>query len=285
MATDAHDRWEVIPMSQQPRRSTRRARRRKTRPTWLAVALGFLGWLGAPMVAHATCPPFEMENTWLGVINQWRERQVTQERAEAMMRQGAIPRFPVTLWPPSGPAPLNVGLLWWMRPADPPQAIEIDADGDGVPEVSDTREENLGHVYQKAGQFAATIRVRGHEGRVTTYAAPVTVLSPEAFDAELQGRWTALKTALQQGDLSGAIECVHSEFRRRIYNGLAGLVRGPVENELPPIRFVELRVPEAIYRSVRPVPRQTRLQDVRFQPDMDGVWRLTSVFQQAGVEP
>jgi hypothetical protein len=226
----------------------------------------------------------DVENTWMGVLARWQQRGVPPAQVQAFVRQGVVPRYPVTLFPPSGPAPLAVGVIWPGGREARVRLIEVDFDGDGVVDVVDTRDENLGHVYRTAGEHAATIRVHESDSRVTTYAASVTVLTPAAFDAELQDRWTTLKAALHRGDVLEALECVHSGFRRRHEARFRDLLRGPMEEALPPIRFVEFFVAEARYRSIRPGPGQTRPRDVRFQPDLlDGVWRLTSVFDE--VEP
>lgn len=248
------------------------------------VLLLLLASLAVAPAGHAACPPVEMENTWMGVLARWQQQGVPPAQVQAFVRQGVVPRYPVTLFPPSGPAPLAVGLIWPGGRDPGVRQVEVDFDGDGTIDVADARDEALGHVYQTARTYAATIRIHESDNRAVTYAAPVAVLTPAAFETELQGRWAALRTALQRGDLPEALECVHSGFRRRNEHRFRDLLRGPVEAQLPPIRFVEFFVAEARYRSPHPAPGQTRPRDVRFQPDfLDGVWRLTSIFTE--VEP
>lgn len=247
----------------------------------LSIVLILLG-LGMTVVAHAACPALDMENnTWMGVLAMWKKRGLSPDQVEAFIRQGVVPRYPITLSPPSGPAPLAVGVTWPEGRDRRVQRIEVDFDGDGVIDVADTRDENLGHVYQTARDYAATIRVHEPDGRVTTYAAPITVLTPAAFDAELQGRWAALKEALLRGNLLEALECIYSMARSPRHESLLrDVLRGRVDEYLPPIRFVQFLVTEARYQSIRPRPGATRLMEVRFHPDLDGVWRVISILPE-----
>jgi hypothetical protein len=256
-----------------------RGRCRVRAVVWSFIAGASLAaaWAG---VAHAACVPLDPESTWLGVMARWQQHGMTPAQGEAFVRQGAVPRFPVTLWPPSGPVSLQVGIIWPLgRPGDA-EAIEIDADGDGVADVAGRRDEDLGHVYRVPGEYAATIRVRDTGGRVASYASPVSVLTAEAFEAELKARWQDFQGALESGDLSTALECVHSAFRQRHEATLRTLLRSGAFRRT---RLVspEFRVAEMRYRGETPGASQPL--DVRFQPDMDGIWRLAEFLTAAGV--
>lgn len=246
---------------------------RKHPAGWLGVALGAALGLGTPLLAQATCPPLDAERTALGFTSVTVQRNMTPADREAILKGGVIPGVPVGVWPPHGPAPLRVGVTWLLRPEDP-QAIELDADGDGTPEIVDTREEMFGYTYTRPGQYPATIRVRDREGRVTSYPSPVTVVTPAAFEAELQGRWSTFRDAVRRGDLKAARECVHTIRRNRVEPRLVDLLRSDIERTLPPIRFVELRIIEAVFAPVRPPSQNSMPHGVRFAMDFDGVWRL-----------
>ncbi len=246
-------------------------------------AVALLSVLGALSPARATCPTFDIERTKLGFLGLAHQRQITPADREAIMKGGVIPGVPVGVWPPRGPAPLKVGLIWLLAPEDP-LAIEFDADGDGVPEIVDTGIENFGHTYTKPGNYPATVRVRDQQGAVTTYASPVTVLTPAAFEAELQARWASFKAALRRKDLDAAIECLHSVLRNRLESDIRGFLGKDVERLLPPIRFVEVHVIDARFAGTRSVPGKPVSFDVHFAMDEDGVWRLAS-FGDIGDRP
>jgi hypothetical protein len=233
----------------------------------------------SPAAPAPACPALAIEQTWIALLAQ-EKTPLSPAQRQALERSGAIRGFPVGLWPPSGPAPLTVGLVWMVRP-DAPQRIELDADGDGVPEVSDTRDEAFGHTYRTPGQYPATIRVRDRDGQVRTYRSPVTVLAPDAFDAELQGRWAALKEAVRRGDFKAALDCAAATGRRRLEALLRAVPSGGVDRALPAIRSVEVGLGQAVYESVRPPDWGTGALPaplvVRFRVDLDGTWRVSGV--------
>ncbi len=228
-------------------------------PAWLGLAL-LLAPAARGMAEAPGCPPLALD-------------------AFGFLAPAAgLP--PVTLWPRSGPAPLHVGVIWRLPSDSPPRLVELDVDGDGVVDIADDRDENLGHVYRQPGRFAATIAVHGDSGAVTRYASPVEVLAPAAFDAEIQARWSALKSALRRGDFAAAVECMHFSARQGAQRSLRLLLRRAdrVEAELPPIRFVAVRAATAVYRTLRPRPRQSKPNEVHFAPDLDGVWRVAALY-------
>ncbi len=240
---------------------------------WLVVACGAA--VGPPAVpsAEATCPAFDIERTPLGVMGLAAGSRLTAADREAILKGGVVPGVPVGVWPPHGPAPLRVGVIWFLRPEDP-QAIELDVEDDGVPEIVDTRDEMFGYTFARPGQYRTVLRVRDRGGRVTTYPSPVTVVTPAAFEAELQGRWGTFREAVRRGDLQAALECVHSARRARVEPAVRALLRGDVERALPLLRFVELQVADAVFAPVTPPPKDAMPLGVHFFMDFDGVWRL-----------
>jgi hypothetical protein len=218
------------------------------------LALGLVASLVAPARAAAPCPVFQVD---------------------APTRFGLFNPIPVTLWPPSGPAPLTVGVLWNARPSETPRAVEIDADGDGKPDTLEERGKDLAYTYPRPGQFAATIRVVDAAGHAVTYAAPVTVFSAAAFETELQARWASLKAALERSEPLVAIECVDLMARQRLQHAVVALAgRSDLESLLPPIRFLRFDVAEAIFEMTLSGVKH----EIKFQPDWDGIWRLKTLY-------
>ena len=240
---------------------------------WLVVACGAA--VGSPAVpsAEATCPAFDIERTPLGVMGLAAGSRLTAADREAILKGGVVPGVPVGVWPPQGPAPLRVGVIWFLRPDDP-QAIELDVEDDGVPEIVDTRDEMFGYTFARPGQYRTVLRVRDRGGRVTTYPSPVTVVTPAAFESELQSRWGTFREAIRRGDLQAALECVHSARRARVEPAVRALLRGDVDRALPLLRFVELQVADALFAPVTPPPKDAMPLGVHFFTDFDGVWRL-----------
>jgi len=224
------------------------------------IGSAFVLFLGFPAPAVASCPPLAPGSSWL----------LSAAVAPLMVR------------PPNGPAPLEVEIKWFTHPIRQPTRFEFDVDGDGVPEWTDTMRGNLyyprgTHTYQRPGQFAFTVRVH-HAGQVTTFSAPVKVFSPVDFDRELQTRWETMRDSLRRGDVPAALECIHSESRRR-YGEIFRLLASDLPNVdkiLTKITFKEHRRESAIYEMERIDDGRTKLFDVQFEIDADGIWRVRS---------
>jgi hypothetical protein len=238
----------------------------------LVVAVVLVLCSGGLALSAAACPPLKVEETWLALFAK-EGREPSPAQLRVLESSGVIRGYPGALWPPSGPAPLTVGLVWVVRP-ESPHAIEVDVDGDGTPDITDTRDEAFGYTYREPGHYAATIRVKDRHGEVRIHKSPVTVLTPAEFDAAIQERWKSLKTALQQRDVEGALACVTLAAWQRTERLLRQAMRSNIEDVLPPIRFMKFLTAAAVYESVRPPLGDARNLEVRFQVDVDGVWRL-----------
>jgi len=250
---------------------------RAARALWLAAALVAL----ASGEALATCPPFT------GGSGNWLERFAASRGGRAAppsdaelhdwLRRENIP--PIGVVPPSGPAPLSVRARWLYDPVADPAKIERDA-GDGRQQMLGPGYGHIDHTYDRAGRYDFTVWVHERGGGVQRYSSPVEVLSPAAFEAELQSRWDTLKTRLGRGDVAGALDCIHSTRRAeyaRLFDEVFVKNRTRVDDELTSITPLHVHSGIAVYHMLRTDPPHGRLSyDVRFVIDGDGVWRLRS---------
>jgi hypothetical protein len=232
--------------------------------------------------AHATCPPYT------GDTGNWLERFAASRPAGAAppsesemqqwLRREKIP--PIGVTPPSGPAPLSVRARWLFFPVEDPVKIEYDM-GDGRQRALAGYEPGqIEHTYDRPGRYDFTVSIHERGGAVQRYSSPIEVLSPAAFEAELQSRWGTLKTRLDRGDVTGALDCIHSTRRAeyaRVFDEIFVNNRTRVDDVLTSITQVNVSSGIAIYQMVRATPPHGRLSyDVRFVIDGDGVWRLRS---------
>ena len=240
---------------------------------WLVVACGAA--VGPPAVpsAEATCPAFDIERTPLGVMGLAAGSRLTAADREAILKGGVVPGVPVGVWPPHGPAPLRVGVIWFLRPEDPSGHRARCRGRRRAGDRRHARRDVRVHV-RAARPVPVGPPGAGPGGSVTTYPSPVTVVTPAAFEAELQGRWGTFREAVRRGDLQAALECVHSARRARVEPAVRALLRGDVERALPLLRFVELQVADAVFAPVTPPPKDAMPLGVHFFMDFDGVWRL-----------
>ncbi len=213
---------------------------------WAAVAL----LIFFPALATASCPPYMPGGT---VVS------------------------PLAVGPPSGPAPLTVDIKWFTYPVENPIRVEFDANGDGIPEWSQSGFEPGRYIYEREGTYQLTVRVYDRSGQMSVYTRSVKVFSLAVLKADLEKLWDSFKTALGRGDVAAALECIHSDSRSRYQQGLQSLSRkSPQElNQiLTTIHLIEFGPGGAQYEMLRQRNGQTLSFAVWFQVDEDGVWRL-----------
>jgi len=223
----------------------------------LAVAIV----LTTAAAAGASCPPF----------------RDTGSPLEAL-RQGASP---LIVSPPSGRAPLDVDVRWWNYPYGPMTRFDFDFHGDGrIDETTPMEGEHYPrrqYRFASPGRYTVTVHLHDARGGVTRLTRTVEVFAPDAFDRELQSRWSTLTAALRRRDVPGALNCIVSASRddyEAVFRRLFATGTTNVDGVLTTIRFVESRRASAIYEMVSRKDGQDFSFEVRFAIDADGVWRI-----------
>jgi hypothetical protein len=248
------------------------------RVIWLAAALVAL----ASGEALATCPPYTgSSSNWLerlAVSPAGRMGPVSDAELREWFRRENVPL--ISIFPPSGPAPLSVRAGFYA-PEAATAKVEFDV-GDGRTRTVEPGAENapIDHTYDRPGRYDFTVWVHERGGGVQRYAAPVEVLTPAAFEAEIQSRWDALKSRLRHRDVTGALDCIHSTRRTEyahVFDDVFVKQTTRVEDVLTSIMPVSVYSGTAIYQMLRTTPPHGPVSyEVRFQIDGDGVWRLRS---------
>jgi hypothetical protein len=252
---------------------------RATRRLWVTATLVTL----ATGEAHAACPAYAGDSV------SWLERFVASRPAGAAppseaemyewLRREHVP--PIGVMPSRGPAPLPVRARWLFFPVADPVKIEYDV-GDGRPQTfgSDYGRGQIPHTYDRPGHYDFTVWVHERGGGVQRYASSVEVLTPAAFESDIQSRWDTLKARLGRGDVASALDCIHSTRREeyaRVFDEVFVKGRTRVDEVLTSITAVDVYPGVAVYQMLRTDARHGRLSyEVRFQIDGDGVWRLRS---------
>jgi len=178
--------------------------------------------------------------------------------------------------PAAGPAPLSVSFS--LRGLAPGPAVELDADGDGTPDVVAAAAGDLAFTYVDPGLYLPVLTVTDPAGTRVTARALVHVYDEAALDGLLQARWRALKDALRQGDLDAAARQIAARSRARytaVFRDLAQDLPA-VDTILTDLALVELRPAEGIYEMLRVDAGVATSFEVRFRLDQDGIWRLWS---------
>jgi hypothetical protein len=195
---------------------------------------------------------------------------------EGLWRQslGAPLPFAITV-----PSPFTVPIDASSYPVTDPVKIEFDAEGDG--KVEWVQEENVktarySYTYPQAGEYASAVRIYDRSGTIHIYITHLRILSQTAYEAEFQAVWNDLKESLRRNDISGALECIHTQSRARYMEAFEGIPDLPrkVEEIFSPIQLFEHRPGETLYRMVYTKDGKRWSNEVRFIRDFDGVWRV-----------
>jgi hypothetical protein len=179
------------------------------------------------------------------------------------------------VWPPGGSAPLEVTLR--VDSFASTEEFAFDLDGDGTLDTPFGPAKDMDHTYAQSGVYLPTVHVREHTGSVSKTSALVWVADPAALNARLQSIWTGLKDALRNGNVSQALGFIHSDTRQtyeRMWTRLDPATLAAVDTILTSIALVEIGPGDAEYEMLRQRGADTLSFAVRFELDLDGVWRL-----------
>lgn len=165
--------------------------------------------------------------------------------------------------------------------ADEVVKLEFDADSDGKPEWSGSPE-GLSvpyvYTYRTPGNYVAAFRFYDRGGAIQQIQTRLRILNTAAFDAEVQTVWRDMREALRRGDLSAALDCIHTQSRATYKEGFAAIpdLSRQVNQVLLPIKLVRVDGGEAVYESVDRSGKESISFEVRFNIDYDAVWRVRS---------
>ena len=133
--------------------------------------------------------------------------------------------------------------------------------------------------YTRPGRYEITAWIHERGGRVHRVAVPIDVVAAQAFEAELNARWDTFKARLKSGDVTGALDCMHSASRRRYESSLNTLFatgKTPVDDVFTTLTLVRIWRGTAEYSMLRQTRGRPMSYPVRFTIDGDGVWRINA---------
>jgi hypothetical protein len=182
--------------------------------------------------------------------------------------------------PRSGVTPLSVAWQLENRTGRTLVRVELDPTGSGVFEPSVPNLDGIRTTYATAGLVTPTVRATDDQGQVYLAQALVNVLDRTQVDAHLQGRWAAMKAALQGGAIDTALGLFlpsQVERYRILFTALQAELP-QIAHEMADIQLVALTEQRAKYRL-----RRTELYGgqwvtltyyLYFAQDATGAWAI-----------
>jgi len=154
--------------------------------------------------------------------------------------------------------------------------LQLDGNGDGTIDYNGNTLQGVQVTFAESGLYFPTVTLTEQDGTVRTASTLVQVFDATQLDTLLQNKWTAMKNALRQGDVSAAAS--HIVMRRRAtYAAMFNALSVPLANidqVLTSITLLEQRGIEAEYEMLVNEAGTQHSYMVLFAIDEDGVWRV-----------
>jgi hypothetical protein len=209
---------------------------------------------------------------------------VAKNAAEAILGTQTIPitvqrpTVPQTLVfrssPAIGQAPLIVGFT--LTSLKRILRVDLDGNGDGTVDFQGTTLKDQEFVYEGPGLYFPKVTLTDITNNTYTETAILLVLAQPELNVLLQSKWTAMKTALRNNDISSAVQHITIN-RRNIYRDMFNTLNVPltsIDQVLGDITFVKQLGSSIEYEMLRVDGGSQFSYMVRFVLDEDGIWRI-----------
>lgn len=186
----------------------------------------------------------------------------------------------ISVTPKSGIAPLSTTFSIETSISGTITAYRIDFDGDGTTDTEQTTDEGITHVYNTQGMYYPTVTIEDSTGNTYTETTVINVLSKDAMDALLKGKWTGMKAALENGDIEGALSYFAEDYQqlyRNLFTNLSAQMP-QVAQDMAEIQLVSVKDNTAKYRINKDKSYADQIITVTyhiyFAKDASGMWKI-----------
>ncbi len=186
----------------------------------------------------------------------------------------------LTANPESGVAPLTT---YFSVSTSIPNAVatyQMDYEGNGSIDYTGSTFDNINFTYTVEGIYYPTVIVTDSQGIQYSDTIAIVVLNAADLDALLRAKWVAMKTAIANQDVEGAVK-YYTEGSKQIYNDIFTTLYSQLPQIAQDMQNIELlytRDKTAKYRI-----RQDELYEgqtvtmtyhIYFVVDSDGLWKI-----------
>ncbi len=197
------------------------------------------------------------------------------------IQSDAVPSpLSLTLAPNSGVAPLATTVEYSLRIDAEVTEVRLDFDGDGVIDITSAAAHGrFPRTYPEPGVYSVQLEVELSDGTVLTEKETVLVQKLSTVDRAVQARWTALNTALIQGDVDAALEHVNESARKKYGSVFEALRPHWPEIVASYTAFEPVLVISGLaeYGVSRQIDGQSRAFLIYFTQGPHGLWRVVSM--------
>jgi len=188
----------------------------------------------------------------------------------------AAPHITLTANIESGTAPLTAYFSVSASIPDAAATYEMDYEGDGATDYTGTAFENISFTYTTEGVYYPAVTVTDTRGTAYTDTIAIVVLNTAALDALLQSKWSAMKAALANQDIEGAVKDITGNSKDTYREQFTALlsVLDVIGTELGQIQLVKITDNRAEYEIIVTRNATTYSFHLLFVKESNGLWKI-----------
>jgi hypothetical protein len=180
----------------------------------------------------------------------------------------------------SGITPLKVNFSVSTAIPNTVSNYQIDFESDGIIDYEDNTFEDVNFTYTDNGIHYPTLTIIDTNGTPYSDTIAIAVLDTINLDALLKAKWEAMKTALENQDISGALN-YYTEASQELYNDIFNALYDQLPQlvqDMQDIQLIYIKDGVAKYRIRKNELYGGQIQEITyyiyFVIDEDGIWKI-----------
>jgi len=180
----------------------------------------------------------------------------------------------------SGIAPLKAFFTASTTLPNPIISYQMDFDGDGVIDYTETTFDNIVHTYTEEGVFYPKLTITDNQGNAYTATIGIVVLYKEVIDTLLKSKWDGMKAKLANKDLLGSISYFGVDAKDKYLRVFQKLINNlpEITNNMQNIQVDYVMENVAEYRISRTENIDGQIKEITyfiyFKKDRNGQWKI-----------
>ncbi|HDZ61601.1 MAG TPA: hypothetical protein ENH40_00445, partial [Nitrospirae bacterium] len=178
----------------------------------------------------------------------------------------------------SGIAPLETYFTASTNIPNSVASYDFDYEGDSVIDYTGATFEDISAIYSTEGVYYPTITVTDSQSNTYTDTIAIVVLNEAELDALLQAKWEAMKTALSNQNVDGAVddfEEFSKDGYREMFTELSSILP-QIAGDLADIQLIQM-TEQMVEYDIRIFRNGNEYSFyLIFIKDIDGIWRIRS---------
>lgn len=177
----------------------------------------------------------------------------------------------------AGVSPLPVNFTASTTIPNAVTTYKIDYDGNGTDDYTGSTFTNISHTYSSPGIYYAKLTVVDSASTSYTDTIGLAVLDSTNLDGLLRAKWTAMTTAIGNGDVATALTHISGSSAaayQQMFNAIGNAQLQSINSTQTGLSLVSINNGTAIYKLHTLENGKTRAYEVVFEVDQNGIWMI-----------